>query len=288
MARWPGGRRVHRKRDQVRTWRCDCASIVFRGDQLLSDDDTAENAPRLLSYPDDGSEPVPVVISGLPKGRFSVGNDYSLNAAVPPADVIVGVGMGVSASGGPQLLYRVDAEGRAVPFAPAARQVTSNTAPGGFAFSPDGMRAGFLLPGLSGYCFDFDTVVLADVATGAETQPAMPAGMGWAVAVWFGPSGTPYASMAPVPSGCVGGPHGTVASIVVSPQDYRLEAGTWVRSGNGVIAEESTRGGWEATLYGQVDSTPLGASVSTGLRLVVSRGSSSVTIPGALAFRSAP
>jgi hypothetical protein len=81
---------------------------------------------------------------------------------------------------------------------------------------------------------------------------------------------------------------GTVASVVVSPQDYRLEAGTWVRSGSGVIDEESVRGGGKATLYGKVDSAPLGASASTGLRLVVSRGSSSVTIPGALTFMWAP
>jgi serine/threonine-protein kinase len=274
-------------RDQVRTWHCDCLSIAFQGDQLVSDDYTSENAPRLLRYPDDGSPPIPIVISGLPASRFPSDNSYSLDAAVPPADVIVGWGTGVSASGGPQLLYRVDAEGRAVPFAPAARQVTSNAGPGRFAFSPDGTQAGFLLPGLFGYCADGDTVVLANVATGAETQPAMPTGMGWAVSVWFGPSGTPYASMAPPPPGCVGGPHGTVAPIVVSPQDYRLEAGTWVRSGSGVISQESTRGG-EATLYGEVDSTPLGASVSTGFRLVVSRGPSSVIIPGALTFMWAP
>ena len=123
-------------RDQVRTWHCDCTSIVFQGDQLLSDDYTAENAPRLLSYPDDGSEPVPMVISGLPESRFASGNDYSLDAAVPPADVIVGYGTEVSASGGPQLLYRVDAEGRAVPFAPVARQMTSNTGARTFRVQP--------------------------------------------------------------------------------------------------------------------------------------------------------
>jgi hypothetical protein len=275
-------------RDQVHTWRCDCSSIVFQGDQLLSDDYKTENAPRLLSYPDDGSNPVPIVISGLPTSRFALNNSFTLDAAVPPADVIAGYGIAVSASGGPQLLYRVDAEGRAVPFAPAARQLTSNAAPGGFAFSPDGTQAGFLLPGLSGVCADFDTVVLADVATGAETKPAMPAGLGWADAVWFGPSGTPYASMAPVPPGCVGKPDGAVASVVVAPQDYRLQAGTWVRSGSGVIDEESVRGGGEATLYGKVDSTDLGASVASDPRLVVSRGASSVTIPGALAFMWAP
>jgi hypothetical protein len=275
-------------RDQVHTWRCDCSSIAFQGDQLLSDDYKTENAPRLLSYPDDGSNPVPIVISGLPTSSFALNNSFTLDAAVPPADVIVGYGTEVSASGGPQLLYRVDAEGRAFPFAPAARQLTSNAAPGSFAFSPDGTQAGFLLPGLGGVCADVDTVVLADVATGAETKPAMPAGLGWADAVWFGPSGTPYASMAPVPPGCVGGPHGTVPSVVVAPQDYRLQAGTWVRSGSGVIDEESVRGGGEATLYGKVDSTALGASVSSDPRLVVSRGSSSVTIPGALAFMWAP
>ena len=275
-------------RDQVRTWHCHCASIVFRGDQLLSDDYTAENAPRLLSYPDDGSEPVPVVISGLPESRFPSGNAYSLVAAVPPADVIVGYGIGVSASGGPQLLYRVDAQGRAVPFAPVAPELIGNTAPGRFVFSPDGTRVGFLLGELAGVCADDDTAVLATVATGAETQPAMPAGMRHVLAVWFGPSGTVYASMAPDPPGCAHVGQGTVASIVVSPQDYRLEAGTWVRSGSGVIKEESIRGGWEATLYGKVDSTALGASVSTGLRLVVSRGSGSVTIPGALTFMWAP
>jgi hypothetical protein len=57
-------------RDQVRTWHCDCSSIMFQGDRLLSDDFTAENASRLLSYPDDGSKPVPIVISGLPRAGF--------------------------------------------------------------------------------------------------------------------------------------------------------------------------------------------------------------------------
>jgi Protein kinase domain len=276
-------------RDQVRTWHCDCSSIVFQGDRLLSDDFTAENAPRLLSYPDDGSTPVPIVISGLPRSRFPTDNAYSLVAAVPPADVIVGYGIGVSASGGPQLLYRVDAEGQAVPFAPVAPQMIGNTAPGRFVFSPDGTRVGFLLGELAGVCADDDTAALANVATGAETQPAMPAGMRHVLAVWFGPSGTVYASMAPDPPGCAHVGQGTVASVVVSPQDYRLEAGTWVRSGSGVIDEESVRDSGEATLYGKVDSTALGAaSASTGLRLVVSRGSSSATIPGALTFMWAP
>jgi serine/threonine-protein kinase len=275
-------------RDQVRTWHCDCSSIVFQGDRLLSDDFTAENNPRLLSYPDDGSKPVPIVISGLPPSRFPTDNNYSLVAAVPRADAIVGYGMGVSASGGPQLLYRVGAEGRAVPFAPVASQVTSNSAPGRFVFSPDGSRAGFLLNELAGVCADDSTAVLANVATGAETEPAMPAGMRHVLAVWFGPSGTVYASMAPDPPGCAHVGHGTVASVVISPQDYRLEAGTWVRSGSGVIDEESVRGGGEATLYGKVESADLGASASTGLRLVVSRGSSSAAIPGALTFMWAP
>ena len=155
-------------------------------------------------------------------------------------------------------------------------------------FSPDGAQAGFLLSDFVGYCADGNSVVLTNVATGAEIHPAMPAGMRYAFAVWFGPSGTPYASMAPRPPGCAHvGQDANVASAVVSPQDYRLEAGIWVRSGSGVIDEESVRGGGEATLYGKIDSAALGA-VPTGLRLVVSRGSSSAAIPGALSFMWAP
>ncbi len=273
--------------DQVRTWQCDCGSIVFLGDQLLSDDYKTENAPRLLSYPDDGSKPVPIVISGLPRSTFPTDNAYSLVAAVPPTDVIVGYGIGVSASGGPQTLYRVDAEGRAVPFGPVNPQVSGNTAPGLFVFSPDGTQAGYVLADLAGVCADDAAAVLANVATGAQTEPDLPTGMRHVLAVWFGPSGTAYASMAPDPPDCAHvGQGSTVASVVVSPQDYRLQAGTWVRSGSGVISQESTRGG-EATLYGKVDSTELGAD-DTDLRLVVSRGSSSVMIPGALTFMWAP
>jgi hypothetical protein len=273
--------------DQVRTWHCGCGSVVFQGDRLLSGDYTTGNAPVLLSFPDDGSKPVPIVISGLPKSSFSLDNSFSLVAAAPPADVIVGWGIEVSASGGPQMLYRVDAEGRAVPFGPVNPQVFGNTAPGRFVFSPDGTQAGYVLAVLAGVCADDAAAVLANVATGAQTEPDLPAGMRHVLAVWFGPSGTVYASMAPDPPDCAHvGRGGAVASVVVSPQDYRLQAGTWVRSGSGVIDEESTRGG-QATLYGKVDSTELGAG-STDLRLVVSRGSSSVTIPGALAFMWAP
>jgi hypothetical protein len=278
-------------RDQVREWHCDCSSIAFQGDRLLSDDLTAENAPRLLSYPDDGSRPAPIVISGLPRSRFPAPlNDYSLGAAIPPDDVIVGYGMGVSASGGPQLLYQVDAGGHAVLFSPAASQLQGyNGVPGGFTLSPDGTQVSFLLPGLGGVCADIDSVVLASTATGAETHPPMPAGLDWATAAWFGPSGTLYASMAPAPPGCAHVGQGTVAGIVTSAEDYRLQAGTWVRSGSGVISQQPARGGWEATLYGSINSTALGAApASASLRLVLSDGPSSVTIPGALAFMWAP
>src|SRR5260370_16752438 len=122
-------------------------------------------------------------------------------------------------------------------------------------------------------------VVLAVVVTGAERHPAMPVDMRYALAIWFGPSGTPYASMAPAPPGCAHVGQGTVASVVVSPQDYRLEAGTWVRSGSGGIDEESVRGGGEATLSGKVDSAPLGGSASTPLRLLVSPPPPSPPIP---------
>jgi tRNA A-37 threonylcarbamoyl transferase component Bud32 len=276
--------------DQVRQWTCDCSSITFQGDRLLSDDYRAENSPRLLSYPDNGSKPVPIVISGLPKSTIPAELDsYSLGAAIPPADLIVGYGTGVSASGGPQLLYRVDAAGQAVLFAPAASQLAYNSVPAGFMLSPDGRQVSFLEPGLAGVCADSATAVLASTATGAQTHPPMPAGIKTAVAAWFGPSGTLYASMVPAPPGCAHVGHGTVPSFTTSAVDYRLQAGTWVRSGNGVISQEPARGGWEATLYGSIDSTSLGAApAAAGLRLVLSGGPAPVTIPGALAFLWAP
>ena len=128
--------------------------------------------------------------------------------------------------------------------------------------------------------------MLANVATGEETQGHAagmdrPRGLVRAIrhSLRFDGSRAPWLRRRT---------HGTVASVVVSPEDYRLQAGTWVRSGSGVVNQESVSGGREATLYGKVDSTALGASASTGLRLVVSRGSSSTAIPGALTFMWAP
>jgi hypothetical protein len=275
---------------QVHKWTCDCSSITFQGGRLLSDDFTAEKSPHLLSYPDDGSKPVKIIISGLPKSTIPAELDsYSLGTAILPASVIVGYGTGVSASGGPQLLYRVDAAGRAVLFAPAASQLTDNSVPAGFMVSPDGTQVSFLEAGLGGVCADVDTVVLASTTSGAETKPAMPAGQEWATAAWFDPSGTLHASMSPAPPGCAHVGQGAVPAVTVPAVDYRLQAGTWVRSGTGIISQESGRGGLEATLYGNIDSTSLGAApAAAGLKLVLSGGPSSVTIPGALAFLWAP
>ena len=271
---------------QVHEWRCNCSSIAFQGNQLVSDDYTAENSPRLLSYPDDGSKPVPIAISGLPKSSVPTAiNSFTLDAAITPDDVIVGYGTEVAAAGGPQLLYRVNATGQAVLFAPAASQVTSNGVPAGFTFSPDGSQVGFLEFGQGGVCADTEFAVVASTASGAETHPPMPAGIATAVATWFGPSGTVYASMAPEPPGCAHVGQGTVPDVVTTAQDYRLQGGAWVRSGSGIISQAPARGGWEATLYGTVDSTELGASpASASLRLVLTDGATSVAIPGVQAF----
>ena len=228
--------------DQVREWRCGCESIVFRGDQLLSTGSGTTAAPGLLSYPDGGSTPVPIAISGLPKSPFATttGTTFNLDAAIPPDDVIVGYGTEVSVAGGPQLLYRVDPAGRAALLAPAASQLTDNSIAVGFTLSPDRSQVGFLVPGRGGVCATSATAVLASTATGTETHPAMPAGMRYALAAWFGPSGTPYASMVPAPPGCAGSGSsgsGSVADIVASAQDYRLQAGTWVRFGSGIVSQ---------------------------------------------------
>jgi hypothetical protein len=271
---------------QVREWRCNCGSIVFRGQQLLSDDYAAASAPALLSYPDDGSNPAQVTISGLPKSKFAGGtNTFTLDADISSADVIVGYGMGVSVAGGPQTLYRVDSAGRAVVFTPPL----GNSVPADFMLSPDGTQVSFLVPSLAGVCADYATPMLTSTATGGDTPIPMPAGTHWAIAAWFGPSGTLYASMAPTPPGCAH-TFTSVPSFVTSVLDYRLQAGTWVRSGNGIINQQLARDGWDATLYSaSITSNGLGIDPASGsLKLVLSNGPTSVTVPGALAFLWAP
>jgi hypothetical protein len=114
--------------------------------------------------------------------------------------------------------------------------------------------------------------------------------MDWALAAWFSPSGIPNASMAPTPPGCAHIGNGLpVPDLITSPADYRLQAGTWVRSGNGIISQQPARSGWEATLYGTIDSTGLGAAPApASLKLVLTGGATPVTIPGARAYLWAP
>jgi hypothetical protein len=117
----------------------------------------------------------------------------------------------------------------------------------------------------------------------------MPAGTDWATAAWFGPSGALYASIAPTPPGCAHA-YTTEPSFVTSLQDYRLQAGRWVRSGSGILSQQLAADGLEATLYcTSIDSTGLGADLAAGsLKLVLSKGPTSVTVPGAQVYMWTP
>ena len=68
-------------RDQVRRWKCDCSSIVFRGDQLLSDDYTARecSGSRLaeLSRRRLRSRSRPSSLRRCPRAAFLHGNAYA-------------------------------------------------------------------------------------------------------------------------------------------------------------------------------------------------------------------
>jgi hypothetical protein len=262
----------------VRTWRCSCGAIGFDGNALVSDSFTGK--PHLLRYPANGSAPVRIPITGLAKSHFSL-NVFDLLTATPTGHLIAGYGTGVSAYGGPQLLYRISPKGRATLFAPKARQRTANTVPWGFAFSPSGSRMSFMLTGHGGFCANSDRVVLAKPATGEEAVPKMPAGRWNAARAWFGPSGTPYVSLARPPC-----PGGTAKAVL--PRVYRDEQGRWVRVGKGTIDAGYFAGRRKAVLTGKVITTGDGITQTTRTRLTVSHGSARFTIANVTDFAWVP
>jgi hypothetical protein len=273
LARVAGGR--------VRTWTCECANIAFQRGALVSDSFTGK--PHLVRYPASGSKPASIPVTGLPKSKFGL-SVFDLLAATPQGELIAGYGTGTSAYGGPQLLYRISAVGHATLLAPKGHQQTANTVPWGFAFSLGGARMGFVLTGHGGYCANSDRVVLARTATGAETVPALPAGQWNAAAVWFSPSGTPYASLARPPMPCTP----TSGNRVAAPVDFRADGKRWIRTGSGTISASYLATGWHATLTGRVISTGDGTTGYTGTRLTASRGSASFSIGGVTAFALQP
>ena len=168
-------------------------------------------------------------------------------------------------------------------FAPKRRQQTQNTVPRQFAFSLAGTRTGFLLTGHGGECANADLVVLARLATGAETIPARPRGQWYVAAVWFSPSGTPFASLVRAPTPC-----SPASRVVVRPGVYRRAGGRWVRTGSGIIDAAYFPGGWRAVLSGRVISNSLGIGGFSHARLTVSHGTSKATIPGVTVFGWVP
>jgi hypothetical protein len=265
----------------VKTWKCtECDSPVFVGDTVFAS--SFEGKPRLLSYPPSGSAPKTIPVTGLPKTKFPPELDvFELLTATPSGQLIAGYGTGVSAAGGPQLLYRISAHGKATLLAPAKRQIQSNSVPFAFVYNAAGSHAAFVLPFEGGVCADTTEPVLAAVASGAETAPAMPKGLWSVTGLWYNASGTAYAALAHGPSHCTY----KSKSVIQEPAVYRRAGRRWVKTGTGTIDAAYSAGGWQAVLSGKVYWTTLGGvGPQPGARLTIRHGSSKATITGAVAF----
>lgn len=258
---------------KVRTWTCaDCDRVLFERDTLVAGTDNSAS-PRVLRYPANGSAPVSIRVTGLPKS--GIPGLFELLTTTPAGQLIAGYGIGVSAAGGPQALYRISAKGKATPL--TKHQVESNSIPFDFVYNTSGTHAIYVLPFEGGVCADVTEPVVATVATGAEIAPAMPKGL-WGVAgAWFSTSGMAFAALARGPSGCATGSE----NVTESPVDYRQSGSRWVKVGTGTINSAAYPGGWRAVLSGKVLGTVLGSGgAAPNVVLTVTHGSSKVTIRG--------
>lgn len=264
----------------TRSWKCrTCDTVAFQGETLVAG--SFAGKPHLLRYPSGGGAPASVAVTGLPASRFPENNIFVLLSTTPSGQLIAGYGIGVSAYGGPQDLYRIGVKGKAAPFAPVKKQVVSNTIPHGFTYSGNGASAAFVLTGHGGICANSDFVVLAKTASGAESRPAMPKGLVYVGYDWFNASGTPYMSLVHAPSHC-----GT-KSVTIAPKDYRLAGKRWVPAGSGVI-DAAYNSGWQAVLTGKLISSPLGLDGQVRTTLTVTHGPARHVVAGVAYFTWLP
>jgi hypothetical protein len=140
---------------------------------------------------------------------------------------------GQSAYGGPQTVYRLDADGRAT----ALYADPANGIPRDGVVSADGKQLAYRVNYRAGACENFDSVTLVDLATGKATSPELPgaAGKETALSTWFDATGQAWAALVPGPADCTRGTQ--VPARQVTPQVYREVTGKWV-----VTTQKALRG----------------------------------------------
>jgi Protein kinase domain len=286
----------------TRHWACaGCSSPAFQGDEVVTvpedaaGGDFSEALPQLLVFPANGSAPLRESITGIPVGQIGniavpggIDTDFLLLGDSPPGTPVVAYGdAGGSDAGGPQQLYRVNQAGHATPLgkAPSSRPVSG--ALGNLATDTSGDQVSFTTYSNSGACGGTEVAYVLDSLTGAVTVPAAPSGGGpfgfWVEGLWFDPAGTAYASFIPNLSDCAtsGGPPPSPATPP-TPIVCKLVGGQWVRTGAGALQADYAPGGWLAQRSGP------GSLALPPTPLVISHGTTTITVPDVTTFAWAP
>lgn len=245
---------------------------------------TAASA-RLLVFPADGSAPATESITGIPTGQTDT--DFHLMGDSPAGTPVVAFGdAGGSDDGGPQQLYRVDQAGHATEYGKAPAQSVSGY-PSLFAAALSGDLASFATYNNFGACGGIEVTHVVSSLTGAVTVPAVPSGGGrygfWVEGLWFDSAGSAYASFIPNLTTCTtSSPPPGLQPAHAIPIVCKLVGGRWVKTSQGTYQAAYASGGWLAQ---QTTGIPRASAFYT---MVISHGSTSVTVPGVSAFAWAP
>ncbi|WP_194908463.1 WD40 repeat domain-containing protein [Catenulispora rubra] len=258
-----------------------CAGIAFVGGHAASvaaadaGGQQGTATPRLIVFPASGlGAPASRPVTGIPS--IGIDTDFLLLGAVSPTGLVVSYGnAGGSDGGGPQVLYRVNAEFQATELGNAdlsrSTPQTQSQIDGAlrlYGSDPTGRRLAFSQYLRAGACGGMETAVVVDATTGAVALPQVPTGGGpygyWTEGLWFDTSGTAYASLTPNASSCPGAipnqptpsPSASAsasASASIAPIVCRLQSGHWVSIGTGILQADYGPDGWVAQRVGTVD-----------------------------------
>jgi eukaryotic-like serine/threonine-protein kinase len=285
----------------TRHWACPgCYGIGFQADQVVTEPagagggDFSEALPELLVFPANGSSPQRESITGIPIGKignFSVpggiDTDFLLLGDSPPGTLVVAYGSaGGSDGGGPQQLYRVNQAGQATPLgnAPSSQPISGGLRL--FATDRSGDQVSVSTYTNFGACGGIEVAYVLNSLTGAVTVPTNPSGGGkdgfLVEGLWFDRAGTAYASLVPNPSYCYESNPPTGPQPLPTPVVYKLVGGQWVRAGEGASQAAYAYGGWLAQQSGPASSG------STIAPLVISHGTTTITVPDVTTFAWAP
>ncbi|MFD9701127.1 hypothetical protein [Lentzea sp. NPDC059081] len=261
----------------VRSVPCgDCRDAVTAGGSVISwlagnvlttldlADENAQPVARATILPDRKVDESSLV---LPL-RILAGKDGTSLVAAPD---------GPSAYGGPENLYLVRPDGQVAPLGPTQ----GNVAVYGAAFSPDGRSVAYVTAGHAGACEERSSVVLIDLASGAQSVTPVAGGQGddgsVVAAVWYEPDGTLSMIYSSWLCAASGGPQ---TSVTVPESLWQLSGSGWARRGDPGYARQVSPG-FRAVLVrsGPTDGAWQLFSEVNGTRTKVSDGVVAFAVP---------